>query len=99
MWRATPDKLSTTLSGVGRVDERPLARAQLDQAHVLQVKKRFAYRRAADAELAHQIALGGEPRTGGKFIVADPLLDTLGDIFIETAATNDAHTGIPVIPV
>src|SRR5258707_997038 len=72
---------------------RPLAGADLDETHLAEMKQRFADRRSADAELAHQLALGGKLVAGGKLAVCDQPLELIGDLLVELAATDggDRH--------
>ena len=81
-------------------DARPLARADLDQPHLAQMEQRLADRGAADAELAHQIALGGKLVAWRVLAVLDHALELVGDLLVELAAADDGlhHLGIPMIP-
>ena len=80
MWRAGPASASMTNCGVGRVTRARSPERDLDQPHLAQVQQRLAHRRPADAEMAHQLALGGKPVGFGEIAVADHPLEMLRDI-------------------
>ena len=50
----------TIKSALTRADGSMLTGAQLHQPHIAQMDERFANRRSADAEFAHQVAFGGQ---------------------------------------
>ena len=81
-------------------DARPLAGADLDEPHLAQMEQRLADGGAADAELAHQVALGGKLVARRVVAVMDHALEMVGDLLVELAAADDGlhHLGIPMIP-
>ena len=61
-------------------DAGALAGADLDEPHLAQVQQRLADRGAADAEVAHQLALGGQPVGFGERAVLDHPLEVLRNV-------------------
>ncbi len=84
----------------GLGDAGALAGADLDQPHFPQVEQRLAHGRTPDAEMAHQLAFGGEASGLGKLVLADHPFQMIDDVLVELAPLDryDRHTGTPIIP-
>ena len=76
--------------GRGLGDARTLAAVDGDEPHLLQCEERLAHRRAADAELLHEIALGRQLVADRISALLDHRLEAARDLFIEPAATDGA---------
>ena len=74
--------------GVGRVTRARSPGADLDEAHAVELQQRLPDRGAADAEVAHQLALGGQPVGFREGAVPDHALQVLRHVLREPPLSN-----------
>src|SRR5258708_39962028 len=75
--------------GRGARDPGALPGANLDHAHLLKVKQRLAHGRPADPEAHHKVAFRRQLIARREIRVPDHLLQSGGDILIESAPFDD----------
>src|SRR5262249_31402913 len=69
----------------------PPAAIDRHQPHLLQREQRLAHRRAADAELPHEISLGRQLIADRIPALVDHRLEAARDLFIEPTASDGAE--------